>query len=544
MISRLRTLAWSYMSLAALPAIGVTFAIILLPAGFGRMVGLTPGRVEGLDFTRTFFLSYVAVATFALNTMAWTPLASLLRRSRLLPLSTRTLALFYLFLPALLVMCLNAIILTGFNYLYNSDWPVFVTSCWFGVTTVIGAAAGAWLREVRFRFTWIVPVVVAGWIYWILTHFFPHDFRAPPELWVRLSPADVVVFAGVVIASILVWCPAWQRYREGVPMANWLRLLTDHSPAFSGNDAQPVELKFADRDAAFLDLAWKQSRLLMFGTEVIMVFMVALVTIVCLRSEHRVLERTMVFMPIFGFMIGLMVGLFVTMQSWLQTADGRLRDSLKTSLTTLPFSDADLGRLIMRSWLPAFRRLVLILCAAGITVFLIYALIFGAHDYVRQYLELKLVQHLGPLGGLAWILGMLALMWAVAGNMGSMVLAGRPKLALWSIVYTFGTIVVIVWSWNFGGENGRAVGRILLLLLTVLTSTAVSVLLLYHAARRQLLTGNQTLLCAAAGAAMFAVVFALVPLTPYWKCVYAGLTLFAVSPFPGIPLAVAVNRHR
>lgn len=544
MISKLSSLAWSYFSVVALPAIGVTLAIALLPGAFASVVGLTSDKWGDADVTQTFFASYVGLGIFAVNAVTWAPFSEQIPRSRLLPLSSRIIAISLLIVPALLGALMNATILQTYNSLHSSTWPVFSTSCWFFVTSALSVAAAAWMRESRFLVAMLAPLTVAGWIFWIVTRFYPEGFYKPPQLWFDLTGVDVAVLACVFLLSVRIWLPAYQRYREGLAPAEWLLKLMEQNPVLE-ESSDDLNLKpFPSADITFLEMTRQQTRLLSFASEVICFGVVIVAAWLSLKGKGNTLEGIMVVASMFACMVGMIVGLFVTAQAWLKSVDGRIGDTLNTYFAVLPYSDADLGRLIIRSWLPEFRRLLSIFFASILAAFVLHLIISGPDNYLQHYFDLKLVQHLGPLGGVVWIAGIPLLMWTATGNFAAMVLAGRPHLALWSTVYFFSTIVIIMWAWHFGGDTGLWIGRALLFMITVVTSTAVAAGLLYYAAKRELISSRQTKLSAAAGVLLFVAAFLVVPGALYWKCIWAGVVLLAIIPVPGIPVAIAFNRHR
>lgn len=541
-----RSLLRSYFSLAGLSLAGIVMAMLLLPGLFIVVVGLKQGDFPGTDIPRTFFLSYIGLTTILLNAIAWAPLSELLRQSRLLPVSTAALAAFFLFLPALVTATTNACILGGYSLLYTCEWPIFATSTLVGSSTTVFAAALIWLRTARIQYAIAAPILVLAWTTWIVWHFYPNGFLRQPEFWSDLSMIDVTVLAAGISISAVVGVAAYRKYRCGVGTADWLTLLMEPPPLSLRNKRYDPPLPSNENSAKslFLQMIREQTKFQSTGGEVLIGFITYGSVLLSLNSRSAPLEGTMILSIMMAGMGGLVIGLFTTVESWLKNkAQGRAA-TLTDYFATLPFSDAELGRLLIQSWFPALRRMsIAFLLAIGAAI-LTHRLVAGPRDYFVEYSQVWLVRQFGPWGGLVWVLGVPVLMWAVAGAFGTVVLAGRPRTALWSVVYVCGLAVLIMWAWHFGNSPARQFAQLLLFSVTAVAGCAATAGLLVVAMWKQLLTRGEAISCFIIASALFLVCYLAIPSTAYWKSIAGGLAVLVTLPIPGIPAAIAANRHR
>lgn len=544
MTNSLRPLVRSYLSLLRLPGLGVVVGILLLPGMFILMVGLKQGDIQDTTISHTFFLSYAGLAMFALNTATWSPLSRLLSRSRLIPLPTNRLAMFFLLFPATMTMLMNVAILAGYHFLYQSHWPIGTTSCWMGVSNIVLAAAFAWLRTANLRHTIAAPLTIVAWGSWIFRHYYPNGFLMGAELWALPTATDLFIIAAVTAISVKVWCIAFRKYRHGVSEAHWLRVLREPDPLRSPDTAPNSTGEKFSPAKTFLEMTRQHGRFQSIAAEILMIAITFAAVLLSLNSDTSPLEAAMVLTFMMAGMSGIIVGLFTTMETWLHTKGQAKSDQLRTHVATLPFSDAELGRLLIRSWLPLLCRMTMFFFLTVAGAVLLHTIVSGPRDYSAEYSQLQLVQNLGPFGGLIWLLGIPVIMWTVAGLFGTIVLAGRPGLALWSVVYCFTMAVVVMWAWHFGNDMARLLAQILLFILAVVTCGTIISWLLIAASRKQLITAAQAAICSVLTVALFVSAYNIVPSTTYWKWIAAGLMFLVAIPIPGIPMAISANRHR
>ena len=99
-------------------------------------------------------------------------------------------------------MLLNAVTLGGYHFLVGSDWPIVTTTTWLGVTCVSITAGLWWLRDCRLSRLALAVALVAAWIFWIVSHFYPEGLRGPFQMWRRFSAADVAVLLTATVAAV------------------------------------------------------------------------------------------------------------------------------------------------------------------------------------------------------------------------------------------------------------------------------------------------------------------------------------------------------
>ena len=540
----LKLLLWQFLSPIVLPACGSVLALLFGPVGLAALVNVNDLTLADTEVPRTFFLSYVGVAVFCFNAIIWGGLSDMIPRSRLLPCPSRLLATFFLLAPAFTIMILNAAVLLGYRYLFGGAWPVTATCLGLGVTTMIGAAGVWWVRDASLAQAIAFPLAFALWGLWVASRIFSDGFRQPAVLWRTVTLTDAIICSGIVVATWLVSCRGYRRYRHGIPRAHWLNVLYESQHEFTTVPADvPGEATRSDSPAETL-LAMIKARTRITALAATASFCIGFAGLIfmILQSDRRPLSGMFMLTTVFGIFAGVMVGLTLGAEFWISQPRNPNPGRLRTYLATLPFSDQQLGRILLRSLLPGLlQATVCLLVALGVGV-AIHTAVMGPTNFAAMYRSTRIVELFGGGGGLIPLLAIPLVIWTAAGNISGCAICGNKRwiIGLTSVLPM--TFVLMMWLYNFAGSTGERIADVLLPTLSISIFSG-ALWLIRKATRSNLITRRQMQACFVALAAVACVVWILTPYALFWKVVAAGFSSLAVTPVPGIPLALAANRH-
>ncbi|MEQ9410841.1 MAG: hypothetical protein RIK87_24225 [Fuerstiella sp.] len=537
MFRMLKALTWEYLALVLPSAVPAWICLVAGPWAAVAMLGEAIGSDPGVS--NAFYSSYVGVMMIGVGAVAAVPIAQMASRARRLPVSSGVLSTFLLLAPALLVFLLNAATLQMYRLLFRIDWPILTTGIALSLVFMIGAAGIWWLRDCRLHRLALMAVTAAVSLGGIVSRYFPDGFQSPPQLWRQLSVSDGILIS---VAGLMAWKvagTAYQRYREGVPLRGWLAWIVEFRLTEITSHSETPDAPAVQSPArALRALAWQQCRFMTLVVTSLWCLYLVTMVLIGFGSRTDSLEGILVMFPVLSGLAGLMLGLLMGQGLW-QQKDGRL----KTYSAVLPVSDAELGRLILQSWVRPLATcwgvLMLIVTAA-----------------VGTCLLLKGAQNPGSAGSigvfqqLGWLAPVISagvsalLIWIVAATVGATLLIGRQRLAAALLMIAPAVFVLIVWLGNFVGPMGAEIASVLLISLALAAGIGVSIVLLATAFRRQLLSPRQIVATVASGVLLFLTVWLLVSGGLYWKVVAASFALLAIVPVPAVPMAVAWNRHR
>ena len=546
----LKSFLVDYVSIILWPCVGVVMAMVFGPPALGRLVGITAEVIEGTGVSRAIFLSYLGVATFCFNTMTWQRVPELARRARLMPRSSRFVANCLLATPTLGTMLLNAATMLGYRIIFGSSWPIVTTTLWFGASTVLCAAGIAWVRHVPFSRAILFPITVAVWLCWIVFHYYPNGFREGMTFWREFSGVDLLVTSGVTIGAWLVFQSSFQKYREGTSQAKWLNWLLDPHPSglvagmASADDSSRERSSIGSPQQAFLSMIHEHTKILSLVMSIMFCTAFGGMVFTLLSAERNPLEPVLNLTPVFGGLSGLLIGMVLVPHVLIRPVGSSAIGKLRTNVATLPMSDSETGRLILQSWLPPFYTASVCYVAAVIIAFAVHAGIYGPLNYRQLYLELPIVQNLGLAAGVLPLIAAPIITWTTGGIVGGLVLSGHRRLGLAAVVSVPLTSFIVALLHQLGGATGAMLADALLVGLSLVVCGGVSCWLLWIALKRELVSVSQTTLCVLGAAILYLSIWSLLPGEPMWKLIWSGFATLAIAPVPGVPLALARNRHQ
>ena len=140
---------------------------------------------------------------------------------------------------------------------------------------------------------------------------------------------------------------------------------------------------------AFLAMTWQRGRMLTLVTASISGILLMSMTMLILNGKPDPLRGLVVLPPMMATFIVGMMAVFLTHGALPPKDDG-----LSSFLATLPFSDAELGRLMLRSWLKVMATALLCFLTSVAAAFFLHAILFGDVNFTWHYQNLWLVQQL------------------------------------------------------------------------------------------------------------------------------------------------------
>ncbi len=155
-----------------------------------------------------------------------------------------------------------------------------------------------------------------------------------------------------------------------------------------------------------------------------------------------------------------------------------------------------------------------------------------------------MVKNLGAAAGVLPLIAAPIITWTTGGIVGGLVLSGHRRLGLSVIVSIPLTAFAVAVLHQLGGATGEMLADALLLVLSLAVCAGISCWLLWAAAKQQLITSSQTTLCLMGAVILYMSIWTLLPGEPMWKLIWSGFATLAISPVPGVPLALARNPHQ
>ena len=536
-----KALTWEYLSHAVHLAYAAVLVAIIGPWLGWALTGFVEMSPDGQVHARfSFYFSYVGIALAFYGAAAGVPIAEMPKFSRLHPVSSRLLATFFWLVPPCLIMLLNVISQMGYRIVFGSTWPILTTTVCLGAFSTVVIAGGWWLTTFSWRRLTVVLLCVGLWVAWFADHFYSNGWHAPMAVWNRFTGVDLAVIATTLLVTWSITLLRLKEFRCGESDASLLVVRMEEMPyMMAADDAAFTLTPLPDAPAALLDMEWTRNRHVVRWMVGIIVGLIAVLGVFVWRSGRNDVEGILVLLSLSSGYIGFAVGAWLGGEMW-----GTRSGELKSIHSTLPFSDAQLGSLLLRAWLKVTTVSWLMVFGALLVLLVLRGIVAGIANTTEQVRNLWLVQQQGWLTILVLPAASYLLAWTLLGITGSVVLTGRRWLGFSAIVAvpTIGVVILLIYT--YCGESGQTVAAVLLLSVVVLVGCGGTICVYVNAVVRQLLTGNQACVCALAVALLCAVTWAATPSTIYWKTICTALVCLSAAPIAGMPLALAWNRHR
>jgi hypothetical protein len=171
---------------------------------------------------------------------------------------------------------------------------------------------------------------------------------------------------------------------------------------------------------------------------------------------------------------------------------------MKSIHSPLPFSDAQLGALLLRAWLKVTTIVWLLVVAAILGLLVVCGAVAGMAKITQRIRDLWLVQQHRWFAIVVLPADSFLIAWTLSGVSGSVVLTGRKWLGFGAIIGTPTIGVVFRVIYTYFGEPGQRVAFALLLGVVLAVACGGTASVYVHAVVRQLLTANQIIVCGVA----------------------------------------------
>ncbi|MEZ6127756.1 MAG: hypothetical protein R3C59_03680 [Planctomycetaceae bacterium] len=552
MFHPIRALTVAYLRVALLAAVPMLSVAILGPWLMSQIIEIKVGApvsmTDGNMRPAPWYLNYIVISLFCFVAVPWAALPTLIQKARLclLPLSNRFLGTFLWLAPACVVMACNAITQVSYHYLFENTWPILTTTLSCGVFSTMLMAGGFWILDFQWRKVLVIIAVVASWSFWFVLRCFPDGLRGTLVPVETFSTTDLVALLLTSAGTWWLTTFAFAKYRcgenqypERFGQLSWMPFETT-----ADGIAQSIPLASSPM-AGLLAMEWKKGRSIAVATATIMLAMIAVISVTTLMSKDAsLLGMALMLLTLCSLIAGIVLGMWLGAEIGDNSGNG-----LKQSYGTLPFSNADLGRALIQTCAKS-----VMLCWTLIAIALV--IIIGVHTALvervnpwKLYNEALMIQEFGRFAGVSMVAASLLGMWAIAGL--GLVLAATGRVWL-SIAFIVDVIVLVIVgeilpdlfpSW------GLAAARAIPIVLALGVAVCGSLWLLLTASRRHLITARCTALCFLTAVAVCALILAGFNSQPnsaglYVQIVVASAAFLVVAPVPGLPLALAWNRHR
>ncbi|MEO2013211.1 MAG: hypothetical protein ABGZ53_02460 [Fuerstiella sp.] len=536
-----KALLWEFSSHAVHLAYAAVLVAIIGPwlgwalSGF---VEMSPD--DQLHARFPLYFSYVGAALLFNGAAAGAPIVEMPKFSKLHPVSSRLLATFFWLVPPCLIMLLNVTSQLGHRIIFGTTWPILTTTVCLGAFSTVLIAGGWWLTTFLWRRLAVVLLCVGLWVVWFADHFYGNGWDAPMTVWNRFTGADLAVVATTLLVTWCITLFRLKKYRCGENDASTLVARIEETPyLMAADDAAFALTPLPDAPTAFLDMEWTRVRHIVRGLATVIIGVFVVLSVFARRSDRNDIEFILLLLSLSTGYVGLAVGAMLGGEMWAARSG-----ELKSIHSTLPFSDAQLGRLLLRAWLKVTTVVWLMVVVATPGLLVLCGIVTGMAKTTEQVRDLWLVQQQGWLSVIVLPAASFLLTWTLAGISGSVVLTGRRWLGFAAIIVfpTVGLVFLVIYS--FFGEPGQRLASALWLCLVVLVACGGTACVYANAVVRRLLTANQVFVCAAAVLLLCAATWVATPSTIYWKTFWTALVCLSAAPIASMPSALAWNRHR
>ena len=536
-----KALTWEYLSHAVHLAYAAVLVAIIGPWLAWALTGFVEMSPDGEVHARfSFYFSYVGVALFVFGGAAGAPIAEMPKFSRLHPLSSRLLATFFWLVPPCLIMLVNVITQVGYRIVFDSTWPVLTTTVCLGAFSTVLIAGGWWLTTFFWRRLAVVLLCAGLWVAWFADHFYANGWAAPMTVWDRFTRSDLAVIAATLFVT---WCiTLWRlkKFRCGETDASRLVTRIEETPyMLAADDAAFTLTPLPDAPTALLDMEWTRNRHIVRWMVGIIVGLFSVLGMFVWRSGRNDIEGILAVLSLSSGYIGFAVGAWLGGEMWAARSG-----ELKSIHSTLPFSDAQLGSLLLRAWLKVTTVSWLMISGAALVLMVLCGIVTGIANTTELVNDLWLVQQLGWLTILVLPVASFLLAWTSLGITGSVVLTGRRWLGFLAIIAVPTISLFLLVIYTYCGDSGQRLAFVLLLSLVVLIAGGGTACVYANAVLRRLLTANQVIVCALAAVLLCGATWFVTPSTVYWKTFWSALVCLSVAPIASMPSALAWNRHR
>lgn len=557
-MSAFRTLTATYLRRCipwSLPIFGI---LILGPALVTRLVWTEAGTPELWSSEADtllsslqplkFYVHFIYLILIAGGAIAWGPLPDFIHKARigLLPVSNRFLGTFLWLLPSCVLMVVNLTIQHSYALLFRNSWPIVTTTICLGVLGTMLTALALWLRDLRLYKLPLVVAAIGGWGYWYALHLFPNGFRKPPVSWDTFSISDMIVLLAVAGVSWRLTVHAFTTYRRGE--ATFGKLLNQlNQPLYAisaGKQSDTVVLpQFNSAYSALLSLEWMKGRTIAMTTAGVISCFFCLLLLAGLNETQDAAAITVAF-PIIGAVYGLLSGSCFGIGLWnTKIAQGEM----KQFYATLPFTDAEFSRAVVKTCQRSVVLGSLILTATAFLTVIGYSLIAEPISWT-QLLSLKAsrngLEDAGPAGGILFMLALPIAAWVVSGTISAVLAVGSPwgqlTVTFTVIIATTATILLPAF-WGPWGQTIAATITTVCLPLAIIVGTAV---LFAIAHNRDLIRPQDTIICGAIAATIVLGICMYAPASLAWKLILCSVSCLIVTPIAALPMAISSNRHR
>ena len=536
-----KVLIWEYAALS-IAAIAASIGIAVVGPYFAwALTGFADvASPEGTSHPFRFYFSYVGIAVVCFGGAAGTPIPEMLKSARLHPVSTRHLAAFLCLVPVCVIMLMNLVTQVVYVGIFANQWPISTTTVSIGAFSMLIIACGFSLTAFDWKKLVFASLIIVLWVSWFVSHFFADGRHKPITAWRQFDAIDLSVLGLTVTISWFVSLKGLSRFRCGDINSAWLtHRLEDRAYEIGFEDGSWSPNPLPDSRTALLDMEWCRNRYVVYSLSSIITVLLILLSFLAGRSDGNRMEGLLAFFVLSCVYAGLTLGGWLGGEVWASRSG-----NMKPLLSTLPFSDAKLGRIFVQSW---FRAAVTTWCliAAAFTVVLCgWVMFHGTSHAVEQISRLWIVQQLGWSAPVILSAGLFLMTWSLFGVAGTLLMTGR----MWLVFGTFAGIptigVVLLLIHGYMGDFGQRLAMYLLLTITIVAVCGTTLWTYVRALTKRLLTEREVLIIAAVAVVLCWLTWVAVPSTVYWKTLWTVLVCLSLTPFATVPLALSWNRHR
>lgn len=531
--------------LYAVPSVGV---VIFVPWMFAGLLGLTE------DWSRTdqnplgLYFNFTGVACGVLGLSGWAPLPDFLKGTqfRSLPLSTRSLAAFLCLAPACLILVTSLALLFGYRLVFGTDWPILTTSASMVTFSMLCLSIGQWLRDLRIHRAMLAVIMLSGWIVWFVSRFYPAGFDGPIVPWVTLSAVDITVLLLTAVAAFQLHQTAFRRIRCGDAQLHWLFQLTEaDAPALQNRPAASAAQEYSSPEEALHAVGTEIGRRLAFWASAFFAPLAVMTALGVLAGGDSSRRGAVVFMIMFAEICSVLVGLGVTGAAiW----SGK-RMVMRQWVASLPFSDSDLSRMVLRSAMKSLSVVLGIVLSAMTLTILIWTAVTQTDSFVTSLIHHFQLPERGPLAGPVLIVFSVGLVWATMGIAAVIAAAGR----MWIAACVYVALVVFPFSKLFLMQLGQPAADTIesaIVINVALLATLGTCLAIVAARRRHFIRPQTVAWCIAIVITGFIAGYYTESATTAEfgsfqdQLVICGAACLLALPVASLPLAISWNRHR
>lgn len=544
MFRSLKALIVDYIKLTGVAVLVAAAQYVLWPWLFHKYVlrgmsavNVSPEWDPSGEFVYYFcYFGMALIASFSIGVMTTN---RLVRRNKLLPLSTGFLATWHWVSIIATVAVFNLGIQLAYWKIFDQAWPIVTTT--IGMCTISAAlvACGLWLRDCRIHRLVLALLFAVGVCYWCIRRLHGAEFSQPIVGWYQLTALDCLVVVVMWGVSWLLMYSGYAGYRAGESLKGAiLTALTEQSlrTGDSGKDRPLVEFK--SLKDAFLRMDWVRVRPISYGLYGGMQFGVGSLFWMLLRGNVKSLNGIPVLFLMFCGIMGWMLGTIYAAAS-----DTHSTGPMNSLAGSLPLSDRQLGRFVTLSIgrFAAVTWISMLVSAAGVLLASLPTILTA--EFQARLIETTAFQQAGPAAGLLLIAASFFLSWAGCGLGASIAMLTQKNVGLAFMVITLIGLVCGI-ATAFEVPYARQTGLGLLAMASVVGCGFGSLWLMTYAKRSQLLSSSAFTACVASALIVCVLTFVVAPVATYWKVVAAGFSVLAIVPVASIPTAMSWNRHR